>query len=117
MKMSRLFCLVTGVGIALFGFFLVIGREFYFRGTKVDFGDANILVGWIFVILGLVILVIAIRTKAKDFEEKFMICPKCKEPFNKKDIPDQRCPQCKAEVEDLDGFYERHPELGVGKNK
>ena len=115
--MNRVFCFITGAGIAVFGFLLVFGREFSFRGTIINFGNANILVGWVFIIFGFVILVIGLRTKAKDFEENFMICPKCREPFNKENIPQQRCPNCKVELEDLEGFYERHPELKIANNE
>lgn len=109
--MSKVFALITGGWIAVMGFYLVIGKEFSFRGTKISFGTANALVGWAFIVLGLIILVIASRTKAKHFEETFVICPKCKEPLNHRDVPDQRCPRCNAEVEDLVRFYEKHPEL------
>lgn len=109
--MNRIFCLITGAGIGVFGIFLVIGIQFSFRGTIINFGEANVLVGWIFIIIGIGIFVIALRKKAKEFEDKFLICPECKKPFDKKDVPNGRCPKCGVELEDLERFYDRHPEL------
>jgi hypothetical protein len=115
--MNRIFAFITGSWIAIIGFFLAIGREVSFRGTKLEFGEANVVVGSIFMMFGIAILVIALRTKAKDFEDKSVICPKCKTPFDQKDVPDGRCPKCEVELEDLEGFYKRHPELKVSNNK
>ena len=115
--MTKIAYLFVGAWIAVIGFLLVVGRGFHFRGVKVDFGGTNALVGWTFIIMGIGIFVIALREKAKDFEDKFLICPKCKQPFNKKDVLGDRCPKCEVELEDLKGFYERHPELKVPDDK
>ena len=109
--MTKIAYLFVGAWIAVIGFLLVDGRGFYFRGVRVDFGEANTLIGCTFIIIGISIFVIALRKKAKEFGDKFLICPTCKKPFNKKDVTNSRCPKCKAELEDLEGFYERHPEL------
>ena len=71
--------------------------------------------GVIVALFGVALIVFAIfRKSTPDKEEdKFLICPKCKTPFNQKDLTDSRCPECKAELEDLEGFYERHPELKI----
>jgi len=115
--MYRLFAFIIGSWIVLLGVYLVTGREAYSRGIRLDYGQFNALVGCLFITLGIAFFVYALRAKKKDLEGKFVICPQCKEPFNDRDVPDQRCPQCKAEVEELDGFYERHPELRLQNNK
>lgn len=45
------------------------------------------------------------------YKPEFVICPKCKKPYYSKDIPDLRCLNCGERVEDISGFYDRHPEL------
>ena len=40
-----------------------------------------------------------------------MICPSCREPAFATEFPDNKCPKCDSEVENLYGFYDRHPEL------
>lgn len=109
--MNRLFAFIIGSWLVVIGLFLVIGREVYSRGIRLEYGKADILVGCIFLAVGILIFIYALRTKEKDFEDKFMICPKCKEPFDKADVPNSHCPKCNTKLEALDGFYDRHPEL------
>ncbi|WP_031483667.1 hypothetical protein [Maridesulfovibrio frigidus] len=40
------------------------------------------------------------------------ICPQCEKAFLKGENPDKHmCPDCKVELEALEVFYNRHPEL------
>ena len=50
------------------------------------------------------------RWTAKD-EKNVLMCSMCIKPYHKKDCQDLKCPVCQALLEDLSGFYERHPEL------
>ncbi len=52
--------------------------------------------------------------KYKKFNE-FLICPKCVKTYYKYDLVDNKCLDCGVEVEELDGFFERHPELKGSK--
>ncbi len=45
------------------------------------------------------------------------ICLNCKEPFAGKKLSSMKCPKCGGRLEDLIGFYERHPELKDNDNK
>jgi hypothetical protein len=40
-----------------------------------------------------------------------VICLNCREPFAWKDTEGPSCPNCGGTLEDLRGFYERHPEF------
>ncbi|NJD02599.1 MAG: hypothetical protein FIA99_08400 [Ruminiclostridium sp.] len=42
---------------------------------------------------------------------QFMICPKCSIPLWGKDNPTMICSNCQSPLEDVNGFYDRHPEL------
>lgn len=103
------------LGITLFGFGLgiILDPEFYdskhqfyfdFSGIRYPFGGFLAAIGSLFIIL-------ALKKKAKDFEENFMICAKCLKPLYKKEALNNKCPECGGKLEDLDGFYDRHPEL------
>ena len=50
------------------------------------------------------------QSKARD-EKKVLMCPNCTKAFYKKDCRDLLCPDCQSPLEELSGFYERHPEL------
>lgn len=47
---------------------------------------------------------------------KYQICSKCGETYLLSDLKNLECPKCKVKVEDLEGFYRRHPEFS-GKDK
>ena len=44
-------------------------------------------------------------------EPETVICLNCHKPFYYNQIKSLKCPQCSGTLEDLAGFYERHPEL------
>lgn len=82
-----------------------------------DFSDIKWPLGGGFIILGAFFIWSSFRKKtieadkkAKD-EKKVLMCPKCIKPFYKKDCEALKCPDCQAPIEELPGFYERHPEL------
>ena len=39
------------------------------------------------------------------------ICTKCRNAFPGYSVASSKCPQCGGNLEDVDGFYERHPHL------
>lgn len=39
------------------------------------------------------------------------MCPRCVKPHQKKNVLELKCPVCGEALEDLTGFYERHPDL------
>lgn len=45
-----------------------------------------------------------------DFAE-YVVCTKCESPFGKQNANNGRCPKCGGVLENLSGFYERHPEF------
>lgn len=48
--------------------------------------------------------------KRFDRKETHVICPQCESVFSKWEFKDGRCPHDKAELEPMNGYYERHPE-------
>ncbi len=86
------------------------GITFDFSGIKWPFGGCFIILGAFFIWSSFRKKTIEADKKAKD-EKKVLMCPKCIKPFYKKDCEDLKCPDCQAPLEELSGFYERHPEL------
>lgn len=39
------------------------------------------------------------------------ICPNCEAAVDFREVGDHTCPKCKVQLEPLEGFYDRHPEL------
>ena len=117
--MNKFFLSILGSSLIIFGFGIVMDPKFYDskHGFQYDFTGFYLPFGGFLILIGSLILWSALRKKAKDFEEKLLICPKCKTPFNQKDITDGQCPRCEVPLEDLKGFYERHPELKMPDDK
>jgi len=109
--MIKILALIIGAWIAVIGVYLIVGKDYYLRGFKLEFGKGNLLVGLLFLVIGMGIIIVGLVTKAKDFEDKVTICSRCAQPFDMKDVSDMSCPKCGGKLEDLDGFFDRHPEV------
>ena len=92
-----------GIFLLLLGILLVISGEADFHGNPVPG-----FVGYPLAALGLMFIHYGVSTKKIT---QFAICPECQASFYAKDVHHNRCPECNGTVEDLDGFYQKHPEL------
>ena len=75
-------------------------------------GALTILAGFIWI--GYALLhrkSLSIGEKNSEEAERIMICPGCEEVAYAWEIPGLRCPNCEVNLENLEGFYDRHPEL------
>ena len=117
--MRRISYIVLGVLIGLFGLGILINPIIYhtglhyrfdFTGIKWPFGGGLIILGAFFIWSTFRKKAIEAAKKATDAKTVLM-CPKCVKPFYKKDCQDLICPECQVTLEELSGFYERHPEL------
>ena len=117
--MNRIFYILMGAVWGLLGILIIINPSFYssylnrevdFTGIRWQFGGGLIILGAFFIWSSFRKKTIEADKKAKD-EKKVLMCPKCIKPFYKKDCEDLKCPDCQAPLEELSGFYERHPEL------
>ena len=117
--MNRFFGFILGISLFGFGFGIILNPKFYDskHAFYYDFTEVRVPFGGLLIIIGILFVWLAVRKKAKEFGDKFLICPKCRTPFNQKDVPEGKCSKCDVELEDLEGFYERHPELKVRNNK
>ncbi|RPI66644.1 MAG: hypothetical protein EHM38_09795 [Geobacteraceae bacterium] len=117
--MGRLFFILLGIVWGLFGFLIIINPTFYhsrldyhfdFTEVKWPFGGGLIVLGIFFIWSSFRKKTIEAEKKARD-DKKVLMCPKCIKPFYKQDCQGLICPECRCPLEELLGFYERHPEL------
>ena len=108
-----------GVVWGLLGIFIIISPTFYssyfnrelnFTGFRWPFGGGLIVIGIFFIWSSFRKKTIESDKKAKN-EKTVLMCPECVKPHYKKDFPDLKCPECRVPLEDLSGFYDRHPEI------
>lgn len=110
--MIRILYIILGVSMALSGLNIIVRPAFFHSGYfyYFDFSEVKWLFGGALITIGLLFIYSSFKTKEKRYEQ-LMMCPKCVKPFNKKDCPGLACPECQEALEELEGFYERHPEL------
>jgi len=69
------------------------------------------LVGILVAVFGVFLFAFGVLKKnIVDFENTIMKCPKCFFIASRWELKNNQCPQCKAGLEDLKGFFRRHPE-------
>ena len=61
--------------------------------------------------VGCVIFLLVWWWQASKKAQQYVICPSCLKSYEKEENLNQTCKKCHGLVEDLDGFYDRHPEL------
>jgi hypothetical protein len=116
---GRNFFILMGLILGIFGVLIIIDPAFYssYLHQYVDLSDVRWQVGLFFIVLGVLFVGSSFRKKAVEAENEYkdqikvLMCPSCVKPFQKKNVPELKCPECERNLEDLVGFYDRHPEL------
>lgn len=108
--------ILLGFVLCVLGFLIFFRSEGFhtFYGFHVSFGPYHRYLGISIFVIGLAFIFLCLTAKArgyKEVEDTFVICPKCRDSFYERDVKEKICPKCKIKVEDVKGFYERHPDL------
>jgi hypothetical protein len=109
--MRRFFVGFLGVMLIFIGIGTLIAPVTYrpMYSTYIDLSNIK----WPFFIFtsifGSVCLYISIYNKGS--KTCYWICSKCQETNMLDERTKHQCPQCNIQLEKLDGFYERHPDL------
>lgn len=117
--MSRIFFISIGIMNIVLGILIVKIPAFYssYLHRYIDLTKIRWPFGGTIFVLGCLFIGASLRKGAIEYEkrrrenERVYMCPKCSRPFVKKDVPTLKCPDCGSALENLSGFYERHPEL------
>lgn len=111
--LNKVTYVLLGIFLIIFGIFLLFKQIYhdFLYDYFYDFGKYHRLLGIILIGLGTIISYRSYKKDPKSFNDSYLICPNCRKPYNKKNITNRRCPDCSTMLEELDGFYERHPEL------
>jgi len=109
--------ILTGLFLIVFGAFVAADPHPSQYGIPVP-REAGIVV----ICAGTILILYSLVRRKRIFEaeesERLVICPRFEETTYAKDAPDLQCLKCKVDLENLVGFYDRHPELKLkSKNK
>ena len=102
--MDRIACFVTGLLFAFYGYRMLVG-EVSWREVPV-----SKWVGYVAIPIGAIFIIGSFFIKKKRPFGEASICPQCLGPYPE-DLLGTPCPQCGTPLENMEGFYERHPEL------
>jgi len=107
------FYILIGISLVVFGIGILYNPIFH--DTKHNFIHDFIEIKWPFgvflTLIGFAFLYVSLRKKSVSSASGYLICSHCRTLIEKKSITENQCPSCGANLEELDGFYERHPEL------
>jgi hypothetical protein len=76
-----------------------------------DFTGFNILLGALFVTASLACIWLSLPTRGRKVPVTHLICPTCQTVQTFAEGRASRCIKCGVGLENLHGFYDRHPEL------
>ncbi|MDD5452102.1 MAG: hypothetical protein PHT49_09445 [Desulfovibrionales bacterium] len=110
---ARIIFLFGAIFAVIIGCDIIVHGAWTHYGEPIMLGDAPIPVGILaFIIAGLSVwLGIRKKTELAFKEEEYLICRRCKDTYASNTVPDRHCPKCNIELERLEGFYDRHPDL------
>jgi len=109
----KFFYTIIGCSLTIFGIQIIYDPIFH--DTKhnytFDFSEVKWPFGILLTLLGIGFLYFTFRKRFEESNSDFLICPTCQKPFDPKDIEENQCTTCGTDLENLNGFFERHPEL------
>lgn len=110
---NKIFIIILGISLFGFGLGIILNPDFYDSKHQFhyDFSQIRFPFGGFLVVIGSLFLILALKKKSKELGPEFLICAKCLKPLYKQTVIDNKCPECEGELENLEGFYDRHPEL------
>ena len=107
------FYIILGLSLAIFGIGIIYDPIFH--DTKhnfiYDFSEVKWPLGIFLTLLGVCFLYFSLRRKPNNTASGFRICPICRTTLETINSSENRCSLCGTDLEELDGFYERHPEI------
>ena len=103
--------IVFGLIVIIGGILTILDPIIYGHPVPKGIGAILILLGLFYAAYTLIAYTILKKNEAKPEYAKYVKCVKCKGTFFKEDIVKDKCPKCGGELENLSGFYDRHPEL------
>ena len=94
------------------GLMIACGYIFYSTGWFSTY-DVPVpkFAGILLIIFGIFLSITVIRKSKWKSVSDYLICKKCLTTYIRSEIKKNSCPKCEVSLYELDGFYERHPEL------
>jgi len=112
--LPRVIYIAVGI-LLIYNGFAFLEKDYLYRfGIEVYMGKNRYLVASVCFIFGLSLIFFAVRKKFKHIfydTTIYLKCLCCGELFGENEKAHLQCPKCGGELENIEGFYDRHPEL------
>jgi hypothetical protein len=104
---SKIASIIIGIGCLWYGINILREGWSHLYGYPIS-KDTGVVV----LIFGVALIFLGYFRKGPvdHTKEEFLICPNCRKTISK-DLNHEKCTDCGTELETLNGFYDRHPEL------
>jgi hypothetical protein len=71
--------------------------------------------GILLIFFGIYFSIAVIRKRKWKSVSDYLICKECLTTYVRSELKNHHCPKCEGSLDELNGFYERHPELKSNK--
>jgi hypothetical protein len=105
----RIVYIIMGILVIFAGFDVLDRGSFYYFGLDVKVGN-EIYLSVLIILLGLFFIWMALRKQFTNTHIKVFKCIRCGRLVQTNTLEKLSCPFCGDKLEDLEGFFERHPE-------
>lgn len=111
--MHSMISILFAIFFVFWGMLLML-YEGYFSDkyqAYIHFGPYRHILGAVLLAIGIIVFYMVYRGRGAHHKNEVLICPTCRSPYNKTDVPRNLCPKCGVPLEMLKGFYGRHPDV------
>ncbi len=110
-RINKLMQIILSILIFFIAYKIFVVRVFSQRWMTVDVSSPYLYIpfGSLFLVVGILILIDALKIKQKKIQ--YTKCPNCKEVFNYNELKDGKCKNCKdVETVDLEEYFKKYPD-------
>lgn len=110
-KINKLWQIIISILMFFIAYKIFVVKVFSQRWMTVDVSSPYLYIpfGSLFFIIGILILIDALKIKSKT--PQYTKCPNCKETFNYNELENGKCKNCKeVDTIDIEEYYKKYPE-------
>jgi hypothetical protein len=115
---SRIIYILAGILLLITSLITLEKDYFNWYGGRFFIGKGRYSIAIVIMISGALAIFVALRKSFKPFYyTTYLKCLNCNKVFGDKKTSNLLCPNCGGQLEELDGFYDRHPEFKEEEKK
>jgi len=114
----RILFFTAGLLIIISGIDVIRNKSFHYFGYNIDLSNSSLSIGILIACFGAAVIYLAFREKFTFVKsEIYFKCTQCGKVYDAEGELNKSCTDCDGELDDLEGFFDRHPEFKTQKQK